>query len=131
MVAGVGPVADGAGVLRSGGAALGQGLACVGLPKPVSGLLSVIGDARGEKDQGERQTGYGEPASGGDVAEADHRAHSPVFLCSQVRNWPTVLPCRIDGLALVASGPAIRSARALTSDPITLAAMPAPKKCAA
>src|SRR5690606_34439304 len=45
LVAGVGAVTDGAGVLRSGRAALSQGLARLGLPSPVSGLLSVIGDA--------------------------------------------------------------------------------------
>src|SRR5690606_756727 len=95
LVAGVGPVADGAGVLRSGRAALAQGLARVGLPEPVSGLLTAIYGAHGQQDQGERQTGDDEPAGRGDVAEADHRAHSPVFLCSQVRNWPTVLPFRI------------------------------------
>lgn len=127
----VGAVPNGAGVACSGRAPLGQALARFGLSGPVSGLLAVIGDAHGQQDQGEGETDEGEPAGGGDVAQADHRAHSPVFLCSQVKNWPTVLFWRMAGLALVASGPAIRSARALTSAPMTLAAMPAPKKCAA
>jgi len=40
----------------------------------------------------------------------------------------TDLAFRIEGFALVASGPAIRAARASTSAPMTLAAKPAPKK---
>ena len=62
LVRGVVAVADGAGVARSGRAAIGQGLASVGLPKPALSLLATIGGAHGQQDQGERQAGHSEPA---------------------------------------------------------------------
>src|SRR5690606_23488324 len=54
LVAGVGPVADGAGVLRSGRAALGEGLVRLSLPGAVCGPLAGIDGAHGQQDQGER-----------------------------------------------------------------------------
>lgn len=60
-----------------------------------------------------------------------HRAQTPVFLCSQLRNWATVLSLRIDGFALVAAAPARLSAEALMSAMITRIAVPTPRKCAA
>lgn len=129
--------------LSGGGLAPGRGVAFEAGGSGVLLFANLVDSppraiaAEGQKH--DEQTDYGPAGRRQEAANApgdseggnDHRAHSPVLPFSQVRNCPTVLPFRMVGFAAVACGPAIRSARASTSAPMTLAAMPAPKKWAA
>ena len=82
VVAVVGAVTDGAGVLRSGCAALGHGLARVGLANGVCGVLTGIQRAPPKQNESEGQNGGNQPAGGGQGAEDVHR---PVLICSAKR----------------------------------------------
>lgn len=81
MVAGVGFVADGAGVLRSSRAAFGEGLARGGLSDVLCGVPASVQDAPAHDEQQQNADGNDGPGRRTDGAEkvADHRI-SPLAL---------------------------------------------------